>query len=392
MHKALKVRLYPTPEQCDELEFQFGAARWVYNYALEWRSTAWKERQENVTKRMTSDRLVTLKQEEETAWLSRAYAQVLQQSVAHLDDAYKKFFEGVCRYPKFKSKRGEQSISFPQNVWIVNGNSIRLPKVGVVRAKIHRVITGEIKTVTVSRNSTGKYFASVLMNDGEDAPEADKLITEDNITGVDMGLAHLVITSEGEKQANPRFLKQAYSNLRKKNKSLSRKMKGSANRRKARVLLAKAHERVANTRNDFQHKLSKRLVDESQAVCVETLKVKNMLKNRRLSKAISDASWGEFIRKLEYKSEWYGKHMVKVDQWFPSSKTCSSCDEKVESMPLSVRHWTCESCGTEHDRDINAALNIKKQGILKLTAEGLSVSACGGMRQTGSTLVLPAAA
>ena len=198
-----------------------------------------------------------------------------------------------------------------------------------------------------------------------------------------------MIASTGEKQKNPRILKRAAANLRRKQKALSRKKKGSANRNKARVLVAKAHERTANTRNDFQHKLSKRLVDENQAICVETLKVKNMLKNRKLAKHIADAAWGELLRKLTYKAAWSGKHLVQIDQWFASSKTCSNskCGTKVDTMPLSVRQWTCQKCGKKHDRDINAAITIRQQGILKLKAEGLSVSACGGLRKSGTLSV-----
>ena len=225
---------------------------------------------------------------------------------------------------------------------------------------------------------------SILCDDGRSAPEPAKSLDAENITGLDMGLNHLVIASTGKKQSNPRFAQRTAANLRRKQKSLSRKKKGSANRNKARVLVAKAHERTANTRNDFQHKLSRRLIDESQAICVETLKVKNMLENRKLAKHIADAAWGELMRKLTYKAVWSGKHLVQIDPWYASSKTCSCCALKIKTLPLSQRQWTCPNCGAEHDRDINAAQNIRQQGILKLKAEGLSVSACGGLRKTGT--------
>lgn len=204
-----------------------------------------------------------------------------------------------------------------------------------------------------------------------------------------MGLTHLAIDSDGNKTANPRFLKRAQSNLRHKQKALSRCRKGSKGRAKARLKLAKAHERLANARADFQHKLSRQLIDENQAVVVEMLKVKNLLKNRKLSKHIADASWFSLIQKLEYKAKAQGKHLVKIDQWFASTKTCSCCDHKVESLPLAVRFWTCPICHTVHDRDINAAINIRRQGIIKLRAEGLSVPVTGGLRKTG---YIPAAA
>ena len=272
---------------------------------------------------------------------------------------------------------------------VVDGHSLYLPKVGNVRAVLHRELVGRIKTVTVSRAWTGKYYASILCDDGEPMPAAISAIDTDAVVGLDMGLSHLVISSDGYKESNPRFLTQAQANLRRKQKSLSRKQKGSANRSRARVLVAKVHETVTNARNDCQHKLSKRLIDDNQAVCVETLTVRHMLKNRNLAKHIADASWRELLRKLGYKARWAGKHFVQVDPWFASSKTCSACKAKVDELPLSVRQWRCESCGHEHDRDINAARNMRQQGILKLKAAGLSVSACGGLRKTG---VLPAVA
>ena len=389
MLKATKVRLYPTIEQQAALSFQFGAARWAYNYALDWRSNAWKESGESVTRRMTLDKLVELKRDDETAWLKGADSQALQQSLLHLDNAFDRFFKKQARYPKHKSKRGKQSISYPQRVKVVDGDNLYLPKVGNVKAVLHREIAGKIKTVTVSRSLTGKYYASILCDNGELAPKAISDMDADAVIGADMGLSHLLVTSEGYKEGNPRFLKQAEVNLRRKQRSLSRKVKGSANRSRARALVANVHERVKNARNDFQHKLSKRLIDDNQAVCVETLKVKNMLKNRKLAKHISDASWSGLLRKLGYKAMWAGKHLQQVDQWFASSKKCSVCGTIAEAMPLDVRVWECESCGAKHDRDINAARNIRQQGILKLKAAGLSVSACGGLRKTG---LFPAAA
>ena len=389
MLKATKVRLYPTAGQRKALAFQFGAVRWVYNFGLDWRSRAWQERGEDVTRRMTLDKLVELKREDETAWLKDADSQALQQALMHLDDAFSRFFRKRSRHPRHKTRRGKQSLSYPQRVRVVDGNSLYLPKVGAVKAVLHRELVGKIKTVTVSRSWTGKYYAAVLCDDGAALPAPLSSIDANAIMGVDMGLSHLAVTSDGHKEANPRFLKHAQANLRRKQKSLSRKQKGSANRSKARVLVAKAHERIAHARNDFQHKLSRRLIDDNQAVCVETLKVKNMLKNRRLARHIADAAWGELLGKLAYKARLTGKHLVQVDQWFASSKTCSACGVKVEELPLSVRQWECPACLGQHDREVNAALNIRQCGILKLKAEGLSVSACGGLLKTGA---LPAAA
>jgi putative transposase len=220
-----------------------------------------------------------------------------------------------------------------------------------------------------------------LFEDGVEPPSPLQAV--DTVLGVDMGLTHLAIDSEGNKIANPRFLKRAAANLRHKQKALSRCQKGSKGRAQARLKLAKAHERLANARADFQHNLSRQLIDENQAVVVETLKVKNLLKNRKLAKHIADASWFSLIQKLEYKAKAQGKHLVKIDQWFASSKTCSCCGHKVDTLPLSVRNWSCQNCAIELDRDINAAINIRQQGIIKLRAEGLSVPANGGLRKPG---------
>jgi putative transposase len=231
-----------------------------------------------------------------------------------------------------------------------------------------------VKSITLSRTVTGHYYASILTDDGANAPTPVQ--TLNRVVGIDMGLTHLAITSNGVKTPNPRFLKRAADNLRRKQKALSRCQKGSRGRAKARLLVAKAHERLANARADFQHKLSRQLIDENQAVVVETLKIQNLLKNRKLAKHIADASWHSLIAKLTYKAQRTGKHLVKIDPWFASSKTCSCCGHKVESMLLSVRTWDCPACGTtDIDRDINAAINIRQQGLLKLRAEGLSVPA-----------------
>ena len=251
-----------------------------------------------------------------------------------------------------------------------------------MKAVVHRPIEGKLKTVTVSRVSTGKYYASILCDDGLSAPELKKHFSD--VLGIDLGLKEFSIASDGEKIPNPRFTKRAAKNLRKKQKNLSRKQKSSKKRSKAKILVAKAHEKTKNARDDFQHKLSKSIADKNQAVGVETLKVKNMLKNRKLSRAISDAGWSGFVTKLEYKLERVGGRLVKIDTFFPSSKLCSTCSHKMEAMPLSVRTWECPECGSFHDRDINAACNIRNQAILKLKAAGCTVSARGGLRQTTS--------
>ena len=390
MLKATKVRLYPTLEQAAFLNAQFGAVRFVYNKALHIISTQYKRHGLKLkAKKDLKPLLAVAKKSRKYHWLKDFDSIALQQACINLDKAFQNFFDPKlpARYPKFKRKHGKQSSYHCTNVK-VGDDWIKVPKMKPIKARVHRELDGKLKSITLSRTVTGKYYASLLIEDGVEAPVP--MQTVDTVLGVDMGLTHLAIDSEGNKIANPRFLKRAAANLRRKQKALSRCQKGSKGRAKARLKLAKAHERLANARADFQHNLSRQLIDDNQAVVVETLKVKNLLKNRKLAKHIADASWFSLIRKLAYKAEAQGKHLVKIDQWFASSKTCAGCGHKVEQMPLTVRTWNCPHCGTEGiDRDINAAINIRQQGILTLKAEGLSVSAHRGLRKTGHA---PAAA
>lgn len=375
MLKATKVRIYPTPEQAEFLARQFGAVRFVYNKSLHIISAQYKRHGLKLNaKKDIKPLLAVAKKSRKYHWLKDFDSIALQQACINLDKAFQSFFNPklVARYPRFKRKHGKQSSYHCMSV-SAGENWIKVPKMEPIKARIHRDLDGKLKSITLSRTVTGKYYASLLIEDGVETPAP--LQTIDAVLGVDMGLTHLAIDSEGKKTANPRFLKRAQANLRRKQKSLSRCQKGSKGRAKARLKLAKAHERLANTRADFQHKLSRQLTDESQAVVVETLKVKNMLKNRKLAKHIADASWFSLIQKLEYKAKAQGKHLVKIDQWFASSKTCSCCGYKMGSLPLSVRNWTCPACTAVHDRDVNAAINIRQQGIIKLRAEGLSVPA-----------------
>jgi len=389
MIRAIKVRIYPTPDQADFLNQQFGAVRFTYNKALHIISSQYRRHGLKLkAKKDLKPLLAVAKKSRKYQWLKGFDSIALQQACINLDKAFQNFFDPKlsARYPKFKRKHGKQS-SYHCTSIRVGDSWIKVPKMKPIKARIHRELDGSLKSITLSRTVTGKYYASLLVEDGQEVPAPTK--TVETVLGVDMGLTHLAIDSEGNKTANPRFLKRAQSNLRRKQKSLSRCQKGSKGRAIARLKLAKAHERLANARADFQHNLSRQLIDENQAVVVETLKVKNLLKNRKLAKHIADASWFSLIQKLEYKAKAQGKHLVKIDQWFASSKTCSCCGQKVDSMPLKVRSWTCTHCGTVHDRDINAAINIRQQGIIKLRAEGLSAPANGGLRKPGH---VPAAA
>ncbi|QTF90917.1 RNA-guided endonuclease TnpB family protein [Halomonas sp. BM-2019] len=389
MLKATKVRIYPTPEQAEFLNRQFGAVRFAYNKALHIISSQYKRSGLKLkAKKDLKPLLAVAKKSRKYHWLKDFDSIALQQACINLDKAFQSFFDPklTSRYPKFKRKHGRQSSYHCMNV-DCGEDWIKVPKLKQpIRARIHRKVEGKLKSITLSRTVTGEYYASLLHEDGQESLAPTQRLNADRVLGLDMGLAHLAIDSSGKKELNPRFLKQASTNLRRKQKALSRCQKGSKGRAKARLKLAKAHQRLANARADFQHKLSRQLIDENQAVIVETLKVKNMLKNRKLSKHIADASWSGLIQKLEYKAKAQGKHLVKIDQWFASSKTCSCCGHKLESLSLKVRDWQCPACSIRHDRDINAALNIRAQGILKLKAAGLSVSANGGKRKTSQAL------
>ncbi len=392
MLKATKVRIYPTTEQADFLNQQFGAVRFVWNKALDLKNHFYKVKHKNLSPlKELKPLLAAGKKSRKYGWLKQYDSIALQQAVIHLDKAFKNFFDPkmATRFPRFKSKRGKQSSYHCTNI-SVGTDWIKVPKCLPIMAKVHRPIEGKVKSITLSRTATGKYFASILVDDQQDRVVLPKEIKANQITGIDIGLTHFAILDSGEKVANPRHLKKSEANLRRKQKALSRAKKGSKGRAKARLLVAKAHERVGNARNDFQHKLSRQIIDENQAVVVETLKVKNMLMNHKLAKHISDASWSSFFAKLEYKAKRSGCHLIKIDQWYASSKTCHCCGYKAEEMPLSVRKWDCPNCQAKDiDRDINAAINIRAQGVLKLKAEGLSVSAKGGKRK--SSVLLAAA-
>lgn len=373
MLRATKVRIYPTQEQTEFLIAQFGAVRFVYNKSLHFKSHMYRKHGVTLNpKKDIKPLLAVAKKSRKYHWLRQYDSIALQQSIINLHTAFDNFFNPKLRakYPKFKRRHGKQSSYHCVGVKVLDG-AIKLPKMKPVKANIHREIIGKVKSVTLNLSKTGKFYASILVDDGIEAPTLIKSI--DKVTGVDLGLSHFAIQSNGNKEANPRFVKRAEKNLRRKQKQLSRKVKGSANRAKARLLVAKCHEKTANARADFQHKLSRTLVDKNHAVIVETLKSANMMKNRKLAKHIGDASWHSFVVKLEYKLKEKGKHLVKLDQWYASSKTCHCCGHKMEEMPLSVRKWDCPSCGTKDiDRDLNAALNIRDKGILELKAAGQS--------------------
>ena len=376
--QAVKVRLYPTPEQERLLAQSFGCARWWWNYALNKSIETYKESGKGLGRSALNALLPQLKKVEETKWLADCYSQIYQAVTLNLTTAYKNFFEGKARFPRFKSKHGKQSIQYPQNVKVLE-NTVKLPgNIGTIAAKIHRSIEGKIKTVTVSKEPSGKYYASILTEVEGDVTEVS---TDGKVIGIDLGLKHFAVVSDGSKVSkydNPKHLAKHEKNLKRKQKKLSRKQKGSNSRNKYRKFVARVHERVSNSRQDFLHKLSRKLVNENQVVVVENLHVKGMVRNPNLAKAISDAGWGMFTNFLAYKLEKKGGKLVAIDRWFPSSKLCSNCYYQIDELPLDVREWTCPHCGTHHDRDGNAATNIRAEGIRMLHTDGTAVSASGG--------------
>ena len=376
---AIKVRLYPNQEQKQTLSQAFGNCRWLWNYCLNLINKTYKETGKGLSGYAVKKQIPQLKKEYE--WLKLTYSQCLQQVCLNLGVAFNNFFEGRTKYPRFKSKHHRQSIQFPQNVKVLE-NSVKFPMLGEVKAVIHRPIKGKIKTITVFMNCYGQYHASILVDDGKDQPEKS---TGGKAIGIDLGLTHFAITSDGSKFNNPRWLKKHERNLRRKQQRLSRRAKGSNNRNKARKQVTRVHNKISRCREDFQHKLSRRLVNENQVICVESLNVRGMVRNRSLSKAISQVGWGNFCTMLKYKSEWEGKVYIEVDRFFPSSKTCNNCLHQVSNpdplgtrskwkagciphLSLDVRHWECSSCGTKHDRDVNAAKNIRDEGLRILTS------------------------
>jgi putative transposase len=371
MFNATRIRLYPTELQAQSLAIQFGCARWAWNNALALCQETYRATGKGLNYRALTIRLPKLKQEFE--WLKAADSQALQQSLQNLARAYENFFAKRGKYPRFKSKHGRQSYQYPQRVKI-DGTKIYLPKIGWVRCVVHREIVGAFKTVAISRNACGQFYATVLTEDGSELPEVS---TDGKAIGIDVGLTHLAVTSDGAKFSNPRHLNKATKNLKRKQQSLSRKVKGSNSRDKARQLVARAHERVACARKDYLHKLSRRIVNENQVIAVETLNVKGMMKLPTLARAISDTGWGMLVNFVKYKSARAGKAFVKVDRWYPSSKSCSTCGAVADAVPLDVRSWSCAHCGTHHDRDVNAAINIRGEG-LRILAGGLPAAAGGG--------------
>ena len=366
--RAYKYRFYPSPGQAAELSRTFGCVRVVWNRALEERTAAWYQRQERVTYVQSSALLTGWKKSGDLAYLNEVSSVPLQQALRHLQGAFAAFWDKRARYPRFKSrKRSRQSAEYTRSAFRWRDGQLWLAKMGGpldIRWSRSLPKGAQPSTVTVSRDSAGRWFVSLLCEcPVEPHPRSDA------VAGIDAGLTSLVTLSTGEKIANPRHERRDRERLARAQRDLARKQKGSANRGRAQIKVARVHARIADRRRDHMHKLTTRLVRENQAVVIEDLSVRNMARNHRLARAICDAAWAGLRGMLEYKCDWYGRDLVVIDRWYPSSKTCSACGALGESLPLNVREWDCGKCGARHDRDVNAARNIR--------AAGLAVLACG---------------
>ena len=374
MLRALKVRLYPTESQKQHLAQAMGCVRWVWNQSLVTMSQTYKDTGKGISALTMKKQLPIWKKEHE--WLKVCYSQCLQQSVLNLSQAFINFFDGRAGYPTFKNRHDRQSLQYPQNVKVVSDREIKFPGLlGTVKTKIHRDITGELKTVTLSKMPDGRYYASLLVEDSRVQPDTS---SDGKAVGIDLGLIDFAVTSDGSKYQNPKHLKKNERNLKRKASKLSRKKdKTTGKRRKAKVAVAKVHSKISRIREDFLHKLSRKIVNENQVIVVENLAVKNMVKNHNLAKSISDAGWGMFCTMLKYKAEAEGKVYLEIDRFFPSTHLCSETLLSIPKMDLSVRMFDCPQCGNRHDRDINAAINIRNEG-LRILALGTSASVLGG--------------
>ena len=371
MFKAFKYRLYPTAPQADKINQHIGCARFVYNQLLDDRIKVYRE-----TKQRSKKTYCDLKKE--YAFLKEADSRALLNARENLDAAYDKFFkESNAGFPKFKSKhKCRWSYTTDNNNGTVrfDGNRIRLPKVGYVKVVEHRRHEGRILTATISHERSGEYYASVLC----EIEQPKSLPVTDKVVGIDLGLHDIIVCSDGERVPSPKYFRKSEQRLARVQRALSRTQKGSNGHEKARLKVARCHQKIKNQRNDFLQKLSTKLIHENQVICLEDLSVKGMERNHKLSKSVTDASFSKFVSMLEYKAEWYGRKVVKIDRFYPSTQLCSGCGYKNESVKglhvLKVREWICPECGEVHDRDLNATRNILKEGMKVLNLRNVGDS------------------
>jgi len=361
IYKAFKYRIYPNQEQKVLINKHIGSCRWLYNYALNKKVEAYKKDKTKLTRFDLSADIPKLKKNEETEWLKEVNSQALQMSLKNMDEAFTKFFRDKKGFPKFKSKHNnKQSFNIPQSIKVDWENKkVSVPKIKNIEFALDRTAKGEIKSATISKTPTNKYFISILVDTKKKEPKKYKVKEETSI-GIDLGIKDFAITSNGQKFDNPKILKRYLRRLKKLQNRASKKQKGGENRRKANLKVALLHEKISNSRNDFLHKLSSKLIEENQTICLEDLNINGMLKNHCLAQSIQDCSWSKFNEYLEYKAKWNGNNIVKIGRFEPSSKMCSNCGKINNELTLKDREWKCEGCNSEHDRDINASINIKQ--------------------------------
>jgi len=363
MIKAYKYRLYPTAEQTTFFEKSFGCCRYVYNWALQRRIETYQNSGERLSYVSIAKELTSLKKQEETEWLSEVSTQSLQSSIRNMDAAFTRFFREKKGFPKFKSKkRNKSSFQFVQQVYVdFESKRIQMPKVGKVKFACDRTFVGKIGTCTVSKSPTNKYYISITVDDGEPMPEKP-MIEFNTSVGIDVGIKDFAVISNGQVFDNPKFLEKSEKRLKVLQRRLAKKKKGSKRRERAKLAVAKQHERIRNKRTNFIHQVTSKIVRENQTIVVEDLNVDGMLKNHCLAKSISSVAWYEFFRQLQYKCDWYGKNLVRIGRFEPSSKMCL-CGNVYKDLKLSQRRWVCPSCGRDNDRDLLAAVNILRFGL-----------------------------
>jgi putative transposase len=388
MLKTFKYRIYPNSEQKILIHKHFGCVRWVYNYGLNLKNQTYTQTKKGISRFDIQKNIPLLKKQEETSWLKEVNSQSLQYSLENLDNGFTKFFKKLGGYPKFKSKKNpKKSFGIPQNTVVeFENNLLYIPKFKKgIKIIIDRKFEGEIRSSTISMKTNGKYYISILVEINQELPRK-KPIDEKQAIGIDLGIKSFLVTSDGLVIDNSKHLKKSLRRLKIRQRKHSKKVNGSNNRKKSVHILSSIHEKISNRRTDFLHKTSKFLIDDYDTLCLETLNVSGMIKNHNLAQSISDVSWSEFNRMLDYKSEWYGKNIIRIGQFEPSSKMCSVCGYIKSDLKLSDREWICPKCGTKHDRDVNASNNIKNFSFVKNNTSGTEeIHASGVMNSVTSS-------